>query len=84
MGYSFSKCAYKELTELPKEVQVRIIKKLIFYLAQKDPLSYAKLIAGSEDVLYRFRIGNYRLIFEIEHDEVLVLKVATRGSVYSK
>ncbi len=82
MDYSFSKYAYREFQQLPKEIQLRIIKKLIFYLAQKDPLTYAKLIVGGDGTIYRFRIGDYRLIFEYTEKEVFVLRVATRGSVY--
>ncbi len=61
---------------------MRIIKKLLFYLAQKNPLSSAKLIIGGDGNMYRFRIGDYRLIFEYTNEEVFVLKVAARGSVY--
>jgi mRNA interferase RelE/StbE len=33
---------------------------------------------------YRLRIGKWRAIFEIQHEEVviLVLKIATRGEIY--
>jgi mRNA interferase RelE/StbE len=84
MDYSFSTYAYKEFQELPKEIQVRIIKKLIFFLSQKDSLAYAKRMVGNNGTLYRFRIGQYRLIFECTDTEILVLKVAVRGSVYKR
>jgi mRNA interferase RelE/StbE len=82
MEYSFSKDAYKELQSLPKTIQIRIIKKLIFYLAQKDPMTFAALIVGGGGKLYRFRVGDYRLIFELAKGGIFVLRVGDRRSVY--
>jgi mRNA-degrading endonuclease RelE of RelBE toxin-antitoxin system len=37
-----------------------------FYSLQTDPLNFAEPLSGSNE--YRFRIGDYRVIFEVIHD----------------
>jgi mRNA-degrading endonuclease RelE of RelBE toxin-antitoxin system len=83
MNYSFSNNATKEFLRLDKRLQLRILNKLEFFLSQNNPLDFAKHIVGGKNI-YRFRIGNHRLIFEFLEKEILVLKVAIRGSVYKK
>jgi mRNA interferase RelE/StbE len=33
---------------------------------------------------YRFRIGDYRVIFDIEENEIVVLKVGHRREIYKR
>jgi mRNA interferase RelE/StbE len=33
---------------------------------------------------YRLRVGNYRVLFEVEHDTVVVYRVMHRKHVYAK
>jgi mRNA interferase RelE/StbE len=33
---------------------------------------------------YRFRIGDYRVIFDIEGDEIVVLRVGHRKEIYRR
>lgn len=83
--YSFTKHADRQLQKLPKQAQRRIIKKIKFYLESGDPLQFADSIKGVEGKIYRFRIGDYRVIFDwIDNngDHIRVLKVASRADVY--
>ena len=81
MDYSFSKYAAKEFLKLDKKLQLRILTKLEFFLSQDNPIEFAKPIVGLFNT-YRFRVGDYRLIFELLEKEILVLKIDVRGSVY--
>ena len=81
MDYSFSRHAVKEFLKFDKKLQVRILSKLEFFLSQDNPLEFAKSIIGATNT-YRFRIGDYRLIFELLDKEILILKIDSRGSVY--
>ena len=39
----------------------------------KDPCSLGKLLAGHLDGLWRYRVGDYRVICEIQHQRLRVL-----------
>jgi len=89
MDYSliYTKSAEKDLAGLEPETAKRIIRKLDFYITQKDPLEYAKKLQGFEIDTYRFRIGDYRVIFrrDVKTNKLVilvVLKIAHRKEVY--
>ena len=72
----------KQLKALPVAVRSRIQTKLKALGIQPRPPGVVKL-KNSENQ-YRIRVGNYRIIYEIE-DEILlilVLKVAHRQDAY--
>jgi mRNA interferase RelE/StbE len=81
--------AKKELKKLPKNVSARILEKIILLSSEPRPNGSKKL--KSFDLpnnpyknLYRIRIGDYRAIYAIE-DQVLVVvvvKIANRKEVY--
>jgi mRNA interferase RelE/StbE len=33
---------------------------------------------------YRFRIGDYRVIFDIQEDEIIILRVGHRREIYKR
>ena len=82
IDYSFTKYAYKEFRKFPVDVQQRIIKKIEFYLNTESPLHFADSIKGFDDKIYRFRIGDYRIIFEWFGDRIRILKVKPRPKAY--
>lgn len=81
--YGFTRYAKKLFLSLPKNIQQEIIDKLEHYLDQSSPLSFAKRLAGITPPAYRFRVGDYRIIFELRRNEVLVLKVGHRKDIYN-
>ena len=72
--------AREQLRKLPQSVQARIIKKVLFYASQPDPLSFAKPLSGYD--AYRYRIGNYRVIFEVDSNTLYVLLIVKREDAY--
>jgi mRNA interferase RelE/StbE len=79
----FKPSAQKQLSKLDKTTQSRIGKKLLYYLEQKDTLSYAVKMADSNlDGEYRFRIGDYRIVFDVHGQKLVVLKIQHRRNVY--
>lgn len=82
MKILFSHCAFKQLNNLDKTTQRKIIEKLNFYISQKDPLSFAKRIRDKKFGEFRFRIGDYRILFDLRKDRIFVLGVARREEVY--
>lgn len=80
--YQFTKTSLRRLKKLPKDVQVRIIEKLDFFCMQGDPLGFAEPLTKSSIGEYRFRIGDYRVSFDVE-DEILVIHdVDNRKNIY--
>ena len=81
--YQFTKTSLKRFKKLPKDIQIRIIKKIGFFLSQPDPLIYAEVLTNSRIGKYRFRIGDYRVVFDLEEEEIImVLDIDHRKDIY--
>jgi len=80
--YGFTKHADRQLRKLPIDTQRRIIKKIKHYISTGDPLHFADAIEGEKTKVYRFRIGDYRVIFDWEDGHILVTKVSMRSQAY--
>lgn len=77
--------AVRQIQELPKQVQKRLKAKLEWFIAQQNPLAFAEPLTKPADAQYRFRVGNYRVLFDIEGGRnVIVLYVQHRREVYRK
>ena len=79
----FAKEAQKALLRLPKNTAVLVRQKLEqLAIDPYAPMTNAKKLQNRSG--YRLRIGDWRVIYEIQNDEliVLVLKIAQRGDVY--
>ena len=74
--------AEKTLKRLRGEILERIREAIRLLVEDPRPIGYKKM-SGYEN-LYRIRVGDWRIIYAIEDDKliVLVLEVAPRGSVY--
>lgn len=79
----FKASADKRFLKLPFDVQKRIITKLEFYLAQPSPLIFAEILTSPKIGKYRFRIGTYRVVFDLEGDHtIMILDVDHRKDIY--
>ncbi|KKS36711.1 MAG: hypothetical protein A3G49_04560 [Candidatus Sungbacteria bacterium RIFCSPLOWO2_12_FULL_41_11] len=74
--------AAEQLEKLPVTVQKRIIDKMRFYASQENPLKFAEHLKDYREGEYRFRIGDYRLTFDIKENTIYILKIAKRDKVY--
>ncbi len=82
---TFNPHAKKELSELDKSVQKRIIKFLEERIqSHEDPRRLGGPLRGDLKSLWKYRIGDYRLICKIQDTliEVVVLQVGHRRDVY--
>ncbi len=75
--------ALEDLSSLGKTEAIRIVKKIESHLV-KDPLNLGKPLTGNLAGLYRYRIGDYRVIYQIFENEliVVVVRVGHRKDVY--
>ena len=81
----FTERAIKQLKKLNKHISALIIgwieKNLVNCL---DPRIHGKCLIGNKSGQWRYRIGDYRLICEIQDDKIiiLVLEVGHRRQIY--
>lgn len=80
--YQFTKTSLKRFKKLPKDIQIRIIGKLDFFCAQDDPMDFAEPLTMSNIGQYRFRIGDYRVAFDVEDGILVILDVDNRKDIY--
>lgn len=76
----FHKPAKKQLTKLPKEIQIRILKTL--ERIRVRPHYFIKRIASSP--YYRLRVGDYRVIIDIQNKKLIifVVELGLRKNIY--
>lgn len=74
--------AFKDIRKLEDNVKQRIGKVLKEY--KEEPLKYASKLIDPALGTYRFRIGDYRVIFDIKGEELIVLRVGHRKDIYRK
>lgn len=77
----FRRSVEKELKRMPKDDQIRVLRR-ISLLANDPRPDGCKKLSGQER--YRIRQGNYRVLYEIIDDRliVVVVKVGNRRDVY--
>ena len=80
--YVFKRQAFKDLKKLPKGIQNRIISKLDYYISVANPLVFADRLINYEIGQYRFRIGDYRVIFDVEDEIIIILTLGYRKEIY--
>lgn len=80
----FKSSADKRFSKLPKNVQIRIIQKLEFFLSQSDPLLYAEFLTNHRIGTYRFRVGDYRVVFDLENETIMIVDIDHRKDIYRK
>lgn len=83
----FTDDAKKELKKLDKHTATLIISWIRKNLEGcENPRQHGKALSANRTGQWRYRIGNYRLIAEIEDDKIiiLILNVGHRRDIYNK
>lgn len=78
----YTKRAVGDIERLDSQVRKRIGKTLLRY--KEDPFKYAERLTDSNLGTYRFRIGDYRIIFDVEDSDIVVLRVGHRKEIYKR
>jgi mRNA interferase RelE/StbE len=71
--------AFQELNRLESLVS-RIILKKVRVLEEEPFAKGVKRLRGSNG--FRLRVGDYRVIFSVENEQIQVLKVGHRKNIY--
>ena len=86
MEIAYSKDARKALKRLPANARALIVAKIEQYAG--DPASLAANVKAlrkakkDESAVLRLRVGDWRVIFTLAEDAMLVTRIAARGSAY--
>jgi len=78
----YTKRAVRDIKKLDNTIKKRIGEILLRY--KDKPLDYAETLKSSDHGTYRFRIGDYRVIFDIERKDIVVLRVGHRREIYKR
>jgi mRNA interferase RelE/StbE len=76
----FTEDAKKQLRALPPNVRRDIGYKLV--LMEEDLTGDVKKLKGFKHE-YRLRVGNYRVIFELQGEAITVYAIGDRKDIYS-
>jgi mRNA interferase RelE/StbE len=81
----FDRAAARELRALGTDAERRLLRYLRERIAvSKDPRRLGHALTGDRKGLWRYRVGDYRIVAAIEDDRfvVLVVTVGHRSEVY--
>ena len=72
----------KMLHRLPQNIGRRLDRAILKLADDPRPVGYRKLVGFTD--LYRIRVGDWRVVYRIEEDRVVifVVRVAPRSSAY--
>lgn len=81
----YTHTARTQLKKLDKPVARRILDFMDKRVAlQEDPRALGKALTGPLGALWRYRVGDYRVICEIQDGavKILVVRIGHRGDLY--
>lgn len=76
----YTKSAVDDIHKLDIVAKKRIKKKIVEFAV--NPLLYAKKLVHSAIGEYRWRVGNYRIVFDINGKNIVILRVGHRKEIY--
>lgn len=77
--------AGRQITKLDRHIQISIVRYLREHLERsEDPRRQGKALRGEKAGLWRYRVGDYRIICHLRDDSktVVVLALGHRKEVY--
>ena len=73
--------AIKELAKLERNLSSRIYKKVT---SLKENFNSVDIKRLQNSDLFRLRVGDYRVLFEIKKDIIIILKISNRKNIYKQ
>ncbi len=77
--------AARELARLDEAIGRRVVERINWLAANLDDIR-PEALTGDLSGLYKLRVGDYRIIYEILHDEqvIVIHAIGHRSEVYRK
>lgn len=76
----YTKSAFNDIKKLDIIVKKRIKKKIEEY--SLNPVSNVKKLINTAIGAYRWRVGNYRIVFDIDDNKIIILRIGHRSEIY--
>jgi mRNA interferase RelE/StbE len=76
----YTKSAFSDIRRLDPVARRKIQKKIEAF--SQKPLFFGKKLVKSKIGGYRWRVGNYRIVFDLDGEKIVVLRVGHRREVY--
>ena len=73
--------AKKDFKKLEKIIAIRIYKKIN---SLKENFNSVDIKRLQNSDLFRLRVGDYRVLFEIEKNIIIILKISNRKNIYKQ
>jgi len=77
----FTKESLRKLKQLDRQNQIRIIKEL--RILEEKPFAGKRLI-GRLQGLFSLRVGNYRIIYQVTENKIVIRTVGHRKTIYEQ
>ena len=74
---------HEDLPQIPLNIKTTI-KRAIEQRLLSDPLAYGQPLRQSLKGCRKLRVGDYRVIYKIQQEEIIILKIGHRREVYEK
>ena len=82
MEIQYTAKAERQLQNLSNDIQKRVIAKMRFFAKQTDPIHFAKPLHHPKLPEFRFRIGDYRINFDVKNKVIIVVTIKHRKESY--
>jgi mRNA interferase RelE/StbE len=76
----FTHRAIRDLKLIDKQLQIQLLNKIKWF--SKEPLKYVRKLISTKIGSYRFRIGDYRVIFDVVNENIVILRIGHRKDIY--
>jgi len=78
----YTRRAEKDIKKLDPSIKSHIGKAIL--KLQDNPSHLSEKLIDPKIGTYRFRIGDYRVIFDIEGNDIVILRVGHRKEIYKR
>lgn len=78
-----SDIASKDLPDIPANIKVRI-KKAVEERLLREPDKYGEPLKRGLRGYRKLRVGDYRVVYRVDKENIIVLKIGHRKEVYAR
>ncbi|MBI4826088.1 MAG: type II toxin-antitoxin system RelE/ParE family toxin [Nitrospirae bacterium] len=78
----YTRRAEKDIKKFDPSIKLHIGKAIL--KLQNNPFEHSEKLTDPKIGTYRFRIGDYRVIFDIQGKDIVILRVGHRKEIYKR